>query len=398
MRNVIKVAFLSSVITAAMVYVILGWRPPETETATKPTSVNWTPTAATNVAIAAPAPAPAPTTDDERNNIDIYKKYSSGVVNITSTTLAYDFFFQAVPQTGTGSGAILDAEGHIVTNHHVIDGTNRRGSTLEVTLWDKSKYSARIVGDDPSNDLAVLKIDAPKSSLMPIPLGTSKGLQVGQKVLAIGNPFGLERTLTTGIISSLGRTIETQNGRRVEDIIQTDAAINPGNSGGPLLNSAGEIIGINTAIISDSGNSAGIGFAIPADTVQRIVKDLITDGYVHRPFLGVSSFPVVNLGGCAQRIGITAEGGLLVVEVTAGGPAERAGIRGYSREAVCRNQRLPAGGDVLVSIDGRDINSPQDLGAAIDRHKPGDRVTVTLVRDDRKMQVPVTLQEQPRPR
>ena len=398
MRNVIKVAFLSSVITAAMVYVILGWRPPETAQATKPTTVNWTPTAATNVAVAAPPPAPAPVTDDERNNIDVYKKYSPGVVNITSTTLAYDFFFQPVPQTGTGSGVVLDGNGHIATNHHVIEGANRRGSMLEVTLWDKNKYPARIVGDDPSNDLAVIKIEAPKNSLIPIPLGTSKGLQVGQKVLAIGNPFGLERTLTTGIISSLGRTIETQNGRRVEDIIQTDAAINPGNSGGPLLNSAGDVIGINTAIISDSGNSAGIGFAIPVDTVQRVVKDLITDGYVHRPFLGVRSFPVVNLGRCAQRIGINSEGGLMVVDVISGSPAERAGIRGYSRVAVCGNQQLPAGGDVLISVDGRNINSREDLDSIVDRHKPGDRVTVGLVRDDRKMELPVTLQETPRPR
>src|SRR5207249_3523540 len=198
MKNFIKVAFLSSVITAAMVYVMLGWRPPQTEPVHVP-GVSWTSTA-TNVAVAAPpAPAavPTPFSDDERNNIDIYKKYSPGVVNITSTTVSYNVFFGPVPQEGTGSGAIIDTDGHIVTNHHVIEGGSDRGGSLTVTLADKSKYSATIVGDDPNNDLAVLKIEAPRNRLSPIPLGTSKNLQVGQKVLAIGNPFGLDRTLTT---------------------------------------------------------------------------------------------------------------------------------------------------------------------------------------------------------
>src|SRR5262245_19106400 len=255
MKNVIKVALLTSIITAAMVYVILEWRPLRPESSQEP-EVSWasTRTSATS------APAAAGFTNDEKNNIDVYQKYGRGVVNITTTTLEYDFFLRPVPmESGTGSGAIIDTQGHIVTNFHVV----RNAQQLEVTLPDKTKHDAKLIGVDPNNDLAVIQINAPKEHYTPIPLGTSAGLQAGKKVLAIGNPYGFfERTLTTGIISSLGRSIQAENGRVIEDIIQTDAAINPGNSGGPLLNSAGEIIGINTAIFSpsDSGGSIGIGF------------------------------------------------------------------------------------------------------------------------------------------
>src|SRR5437762_2293684 len=257
MKNVIKVALLTSIITSALVYVILEWRPLRPESAQSP-DVSL---ASTRTSAPGAAPAPADFTNDERNNIDIYEKYGKGVVNITTTTLEYDFFLRPVPmESGTGSGAIIDTQGHIVTNFHVV----RDAQQLEVTLPDKTKHNAKVIGADPNNDLAVIQIDAPKEKFTPIPLGTSAGLQVGQKVLAIGNPYGLERTLTTGIISSLGRSIQAENGRVIEDIIQTDAAINPGNSGGPLLNSSGEIIGINTAFHSpSSGGNIGIGFAIP---------------------------------------------------------------------------------------------------------------------------------------
>jgi S1-C subfamily serine protease len=402
MKNVIKIAFLSSVITAAMVYVILGWRPPQPEAVRASGGASWTSTptsvavATPVVAEAAPAPTPVALGDDERNNIDIYKKYSPAVVNITATSLAYDFFLRPVPQTGTGSGAIIDAEGHIVTNHHVIEGGLSRGGTLEVTLADKSKHPAKVVGDDPNNDLAVLQIDAPRSRLSSIPLGSSTGLQVGQKVLAIGNPFGLERTLTTGIISSLGRAIETDNGRVIEDIIQTDAAINPGNSGGPLLNTSGEIIGINTAIISPTGSNSGIGFAIPANTVQRITKDLITLGYVRRPWLGIKSYPLGNLGDYAQVAGFGVDSGLMVLEVTAGSPAERAGLRAPNREAAIRNLRIPVGEDVILAVDGREVNTPTELSMVLDRHNAGDRITLKVQRGNQKIDIPVTLQEAPR--
>src|SRR5215813_14724785 len=244
MRNLIKVAFLSSIITAAMVYVLLEWRPLRSELS-RPPEVSW---ASSPSAGAPTAAAPAPLTDDERNNIEVYQKYSQGVVNITSTSLVCcDFLLRPVPQSGMGSGAIIDTQGHIVTNFHVVQDAK----LMEVTLPDKTKHKAKVVGTDPNNDLAVIQIDA-RTGLTPIPLGTSKGLQVGQKVLAIGNPFGLDRTMTTGIISSLGRSIESENGRVIEDMIQTDAAINHGNSGGPLLNSQGQIIGINSVILSPS--------------------------------------------------------------------------------------------------------------------------------------------------
>jgi len=213
-------------------------------------------------------------TEDEKNNIAVYEKAADGVVNITSTAVQMDFFFNVFPTQGSGSGSIMDTKGHILTNHHVVANAQK----LEVTLADGSKWPAKLIGSDPDNDLAVIKIDAPREKLKVIPMGDSKNLRIGQKVLAIGNPFGLERTLTTGVISSLGRTIRSDTGTLMEDIVQTDAAINPGNSGGPLLNSEGEIIGINSAIISPTGGSVGIGFAIPVNTAKRLIPELISKG------------------------------------------------------------------------------------------------------------------------
>src|SRR5947208_6171372 len=269
MKNLIKVALVRSLITAAVVYVILEWKPLRSEFS-RPPEVSW---ASTPAGITTAVP-PAGLSEEERNNIEIYQRYSPGVVNITTTTIGYDFFLRPVPmESGTGSAAVIDDQGHIVTNFHVVRGAE----TLEVTLPDKSKHEARVIGADPDNDLAVIQISVPRGRLISIPLGASKGLQVGQKVLAIGNPYGLERTLTTGVISSLGRSIQAENGRIIEDIIQTDAAINPGNSGGPLLNSQGQMIGINTAIYSPSNSgSVGIGFPIQVDTVGRSTVDLLS--------------------------------------------------------------------------------------------------------------------------
>jgi S1-C subfamily serine protease len=392
MKTIIKAAFLSSIITAAMVYVVLEWRPLRPETS-RPPEVSWA-SSPSPVSGTMPGPeAAAGLNEDEKNNIDIYQKYGPSVVNITTTTLTYDFFFRPVPESGTGSGAILDTEGHIVTNHHVIAEAQR----LEVTLWDKTKYKARIVGDDPNHDLAVIQIDAPKNSLKPIPIGTSKGLLVGQKVLAIGNPYGLERTLTTGIISSLGRSIQTPNGRVVDNVIQTDAAINPGNSGGPLLNTSGEIIGINTAIISESGSSAGIGFAIPADTVREISGDLITLGYVPHPWLGqyrpisISDYPFI-----ARALRLNTDHGVIVTRIIPGSPAARAGIRDANDEVIVGNFRVPTGGDVILGVDGHDVNSDAELNDLIEKYKPGDRVTVNILRDGRTIGIPVVLAEAPR--
>ena len=388
MKNIIKVAFLSSIITAAMVYVVLEWRPLRSETARAP-EVSW----ASSVASSPAAVPAARLSDEERNNIEVYQKYSQGVVNITTTTVGYDFFLRPVPmESGTGSGAIIDTQGHIETNFHVI----REAERLEVTLPDKTKHIAKVVGSDPNNDLAVIQIDLPRAGLIPIPVGTSKGLQVGQKVLAIGNPYGLERSLTTGIISSLGRSIQAENGRVIEDIIQTDAAINPGNSGGPLLNSEGQIIGINTAIVS---GGVGLGFAIPADTVRRITSDLVTLGYVRRPYLGVSQrglIALMDVPWLADGLRLSTEVGLLVVTVQPNSPAALAGIHGASQEVIVRNYRVPAGGDVILAFQGKEVNSLQDLAREIDRYKPGDKVAVTILRGNKKTDLPVVLQEAPK--
>ncbi len=390
MKNLIKVAFLSSVITAAMVYVILEWKPIRSDFS-QPPEVSW---ASTSAGISTAVPPPG-LSEEERNNIEIYQRYSPGVVNITTTTIGYDFFLRPVPmESGTGSGAVIDDQGHIVTNFHVVRGAE----TLEVTLPDKSKHEARVVGADPNNDIAVIQINVPRGRLTSVPLGTSKGLQVGQKVLAIGNPYGLERTLTTGVISSLGRSIQAENGRIIEDIIQTDAAINPGNSGGPLLNSQGQMIGINTAIYSPSNSgSVGIGFAIPADTVRRITGDLLTTGYVRHAWLGIGS--TVNLAdfpGLANALRLNTERGLMIVDTYQNSPASRAGLRGATDEVRIGRRRWPVGGDVLLEFQGKAINSVQELASEVDRYKAGDRVTVTVLRGNRKIDVPVTLEEAPR--
>ena len=393
MKNLMKVAFLTSIITAAMMYVILEWRPLRSDLS-RPPDRTWAAPSPVRTSTAVPQGA---LSEEERNNIDIYQRYSSGVVNITTTTIGYDFFLRPVPmESGTGSGAIIDDQGHIVTNFHVVRGAE----TLEVTLPDKSKHEAKVVGADPNNDLAVIQIDVPKGTrLTAIPLGTSKGLLVGQKVFAIGNPYGLERTMTTGIISSLGRSIQAENGRVIEDIIQTDAAINPGNSGGPLLNSQGQMIGINTAIFSPSSNggSIGIGFAIPADTVKRITADLLTTGYVRHPWVGVGS--TVNLAdfpGLARALRLSTDRGLMIVDTYKNSPASRAGLRGATDQVRMGRRILPVGGDILLEFQGKPINSVQELATEIDRYKAGEKVTVTILRNNQRMDVPITLAEAPR--
>jgi putative serine protease PepD len=376
-----------------MVYVILEWRPLRSELS-RPPEVSW---ASSRVSMTSPAP-PAPLTDDERNNIDVYQKYSVGVVNITSTSVAYDFFFRAVPQSGMGSGAIIDTQGHIVTNYHVI----RDAELLEVTLPNKTKHKAKVVGTDANNDLAVIQIDVPRGGLTPIPMGTSKGLQVGQKVLAIGNPFGLDRTMTTGIISALGRSIQAENGRIIDDIIQTDASINHGNSGGPLLNNQGQIIGINAAIVSpnDTGNY-GIGFAIPVDTVRRITDEILKLGYVRHAYLGIDARGLLSLSdnpGLADALDLNTDHGLLVGKVPPDGPLAQAGIREGTRRVRVGNYLIQAGGDVILAVNGKDVNSFVELASEVDHHRPGEAITITVLRNNRKADLQVTLQEQPRQR
>jgi S1-C subfamily serine protease len=323
---------------------------------------------------------------EEQNNIAVYKRVSPSVVNITSTALVFDFFYGTVPQQGQGSGFILDKAGHILTNFHVVAGANRG---IEVQLSDKRKFAARVIGTDKTHDLALLQIDAP--NLQPVTLADSSQLNVGQKVYAIGNPFGLSGTMTRGIISAI-RPIGTENGGKIEDAIQTDAAINPGNSGGPLLNSSGEVIGINTMIASNGADqSSGIGFAIPINTAKAVLADLTRFGRVKRPTLGIVSYPIGP--DLASQMGLNADYGLLIQKVIPGGPAERAGLRGGDQQAYVGNQAIVLGGDLIVGIDGQEVQDPQDINAIMDKHQAGDTVSVTILRTRRQMTIKLILGE-----
>lgn len=317
---------------------------------------------------------------DEKSTITLFRQASPSVVNITAIGVERDLFtlnLYQIPQ-GTGSGFVWDTNGDIITNFHVI----QQADAAQVTLADQSNWKARIVGVAPDKDIAVLRIDAPANRLRPIPIGTSKDLQVGQSVFAIGNPFGLDQTLTTGVISALNREIESVTRRPIQGVIQSDAAINPGNSGGPLLDSAGRLIGVNTAIYSPSGTSAGIGFAIPVDIVNRIVPELIRSGKVTRPGLGIQ----IADEQIAERLGVT---GVLVVDVTRGGAAAKAGIQPTQRDSEGR-LRL---GDVITAIDDKKIESSNDLYLILEKYKVGDAVTVTMLRNGKSVQARLTLEE-----
>ena len=323
---------------------------------------------------------------DEQATIELFRAASPSVIFITTVrqARAYGSVFD-IPQ-GNGSGFIWDDAGHIVTNFHVVQGiTNNRG-IANVTLWDHSNHKARLVGIAPNYDLAVLRIDAPASKLRPIPVGESSDLQVGQKVFAIGNPFGLDQSLTTGIVSALGRSIESVTRRPIEDVIQTDAAINPGNSGGPLLDSAGRLIGVNTAIISPSGAYSGVGFAVPVDTVNRIVPQLIAQGRVARPYSGIVPTDALSRQ-IAQRIGIQ---GTLIVTVEPNSPAARAGLRGTQQTA--EGILL---GDIIMSADGRRIRTADDWFAVLENHKPGDTIALTIWREGNTSEVQLELEPPP---
>ena len=329
-----------------------------------------------------------PANENEANNIDIYKRVSPGVVNITSTTVDFDFFFNPMPKQGSGSGSIIDAQGYILTNYHVIEGAR----VLEVTLADKHKLKAKPVGIDPSNDLAVIKIE-PKKPLQIVQLGSSSNLQVGQKVLAIGNPFGLEGTLTTGVISSLRRSIKAENGKLIDDVIQTDAAINPGNSGGPLLNSHGELIGINSQIFSTSGGNIGIGFAIPVNTAKRIIPDLISEGRVRRPYVRLYGYEITP--ELAEVLELPVDHGFLVARVQSDDSFGQAGIRGGRQAYLVGNSMMILGGDLLVEVDGQSIDSKAQLDRIIDNKKPGEVVAVKIYRQNRALTLRVPLIERP---
>jgi S1-C subfamily serine protease len=321
---------------------------------------------------------------EEQNNILVYRKNIPSVVNVTSRAMSFDFFYGMVPQEGQGSGFVIDKEGHILTNYHVV----AHATQVEVTLHNRKKYKATVMGTDPAHDLAVIQIKAP--DLVPAVLGDSRNLQVGQKVYAIGNPFGLEGTMTRGIVSSI-RPVSEPNGAAIEEAIQTDAAINPGNSGGPLMNWHGEVIGINTLILSNVGQNAGIGFAIPINTAKAVLNDLMTLGRVRRPALGVRTIPIS--AELADEMGLPVNYGLLIVQVIPGGSADQAGLRGGTERAYLGNIPIMLGGDLIVAIDGERVEDEQALAQMMNNHRAGDTVKVTLYRDKRKMDVNVALGE-----
>jgi S1-C subfamily serine protease len=321
---------------------------------------------------------------EEQLNVSVYKKALPSVVNITSTAVAFDFFYGAVPQQGMGSGFVIDGEGHILTNFHVVENARQ----LEVTTSDKKKYKAQIVGTDPAHDLAVIQI--PAKTVPQAQIGDSKNLIVGQKVFAIGNPFGLSGTMTRGIISSI-RSVRGPRGF-IDEAIQTDAAINPGNSGGPLLNSHGEVIGINSMILTGGAEqSAGIGFAIPINTAKSVLDDLVHLGHARYPTLGVRTIPIGP--DLADQMGLSADSGLLIVQVVPGSAAERAGLRGGTERAYLGNMPITLGGDLLIAIDGQAIEDQQELSHVMQNHHAGDSVTVTIYRGKKKLDIKVTLGE-----
>jgi len=325
------------------------------------------------------------TVTDEQNNIEIYRTLSPGVVNVHSTSYARDFFGFVEPQEGSGSGSIIDQNGDILTNYHVIEGAQK----LAVSFGGQKNYAAKVVGGDPDTDLAVIKlIETPREPLTIVPLGDSDKLEVGQKVLAIGNPFGLDRTLTTGVISGLQRPIRARNGRPIEGAIQTDASINPGNSGGPLLDSHGRMIGINSQILSPSGASAGVGFAVPVNIAKRIVPELVRSGEIRRPKLGITTRDVEAL---KNQVELPVSDGVLIYQVAQGGAAANAGLHGLTQT---ENGDVEIG-DIIVGIDNEKVANTDDLYRILNKHNVSDQVQVQIVRNGRRTSVPVRLTETP---
>jgi putative serine protease PepD len=345
------------------------------------------------VPTALPQAAAGALSEEESSNVRIYQAASPAVANIVTRAVQYDWFMNPVPQEGAGSGFVIDDRGHVLTNYHVIQGAE----SVEVTLGDgkdRTRYRAQVIGGDSRNDVALLRIDPRGRKLARLTLGDSSKLQVGQRVLAIGNPFGrFQSTLTTGVVSALGRTVQTGQTTFIDEAIQTDAAINQGNSGGPLLNSAGQVIGINSAIFTPTGTTAGIGFAIPINTAKRIAEDLIRDGRIHRAYLGVRTLALWP--DLAEALSLSVDEGMLVEQVTPGSPADRAGLRGGNRAVMAGFQRILIGGDVITAIDGKPVANELDLNVALNRKRPGDSATLTIQRGRQKLDLKVTLADAP---
>lgn len=324
-------------------------------------------------------------TPAELNSIAVYKRVVPSVVNITSTTVTLDFFYGFVPAQGQGSGFVLDRQGHILTNYHVIENARN----IQVQTHDKHHYTAQVIGKDRLHDLALLQINA--TNLVPAVLASSRDLQVGQQVYAIGNPFGLSGTMTEGIISAI-RSVRGPEAAPIENAIQTDAAINPGNSGGPLLNSRGEVIGINSMIAQNGAEqNAGIGFAIPIDTAKAVLGDFQKYGHARRPSLGIRVLPIGP--DLAQQMGLPAQYGVLIESTTPGGAADRAGLRGGNQTAYLGNMEISIGGDLIVAINGQSVTNSQDISEIMNAHQPGDTLTVTFYRGRQRMTARVVLGE-----
>jgi putative serine protease PepD len=326
-------------------------------------------------------------TEEESINVRIYRQASPAVANILTKATEYDFFMDPVPVEGAGSGFVIDPRGYILTNYHVVAGAQ----SIEVILGDKTRYPAKFIGADQRNDVALVKIEPKGKQLTALTLGDSSTLQVGQKVLAIGDPFGFQSTLTTGVVSALGRTVQTSDTTFIDEAIQTDASINRGNSGGPLIDTHGEVIGINSAIYTPSGTTAGIGFAIPINTAKLIANDLMTEGKVRRAYLGVQTIPVA--GWLAEALDLPVQEGLLVEQTTKGGPAATAGIHGGEKVAQAGMRRIVIGGDLIVGMDGQKVSNQFDVNVILNRKRPGETVTITIYRGGKKLDIPVKLGE-----
>jgi S1-C subfamily serine protease len=375
-RQILIVALISGMFAAGTVMVLdrLGSR-------INPSGVAFTETAPAGITDPASAP-------DEQNNIEIYRTLSPGVVNVHSTTYARDFFGFVDAREGSGSGSILDQEGNILTNYHVIENAQK----LAVSLGGEKNYPAKLIGIDPDTDLAIIRLlEKPREALTVIPLGDSDKLAVGQKVLAIGNPFGMDRTLTTGVISGLQRPIRARNDRPIEGAIQTDASINPGNSGGPLLDSHGRMIGINSQILSPSGASAGVGFAVPVNIAKRIVPQLIRNGVVNRPTMDMNTR---NVAALRNQVDFPVEDGIMIYQVARGGAAANAGLRGLTQTEDGDIEL----GDIVVSLDGEKIGNSDDLYRLLEKRQVGQTVSVGIIRNGRRLTVPVRLNASTPPR
>jgi putative serine protease PepD len=327
----------------------------------------------------------------EKRTIDVYRRVAPAVVNITTQVLQRSFFFEVIPAEGAGSGFVIDRDGTILTNYHVIEDAR----AIEVTFIDESTVPAKLIGGDPRNDVAVLRVETLPAGVQPAELGNSAGLHVGQRAIAIGNPFGqFGSTMTTGVVSALNRTIQGQDGREISSIIQTDAAINQGNSGGPLLDSAGRVIGINTAIFSPSGTNAGVGFAVPVDTLRRVLPDLLELGYYRHPWLGIR-YAYKITPGLSELLNLPVDQGLLLVELWEIGPLAQNDVRGAQEEVIYGNQRVFIGGDILVALNGQVVTSLEQLDLLLADYRVGDPVEVTIIREGQERTVNLNLGEEP---